>query len=377
MVTIKQIKNKLNLEDIEKPAMIVDTSVIKEKYENLKNLIPGVKVFYAVKTNPHKNILKQLYELGSGFEISSLQELKQMKDLGVPAEKIITGNTLKVPKFIKEAYDYGINYYAFDSKVEVDKIAKLAPKANVALRLAVDNTGSEWPLSKKFGAPTSRAIDLLAYAKEKGLNPSGLTFHVGSQCMNPVNWSNALMTLAEVYNLAKKNDFKITTINLGGGFPSRLTKDIPKIETIKKNINKTIEEVFNGNGLNFYIEPGRGIVGESAIFIATVIARANRGSENWLSLDIGVYNGLLDAVAGIKFEIISEKEINNIHDKDEMISYHVSGPTCDSWDTITDSYMLPKNLDIGDIIYILNTGAYTTSISTNFNGFGPPKIYFI
>jgi ornithine decarboxylase len=374
---IQKIHQKFDVNQLPKPAMIIDSSLIKEKFLSLQNLIDGVNVFYSVKTNPHIEILRLLNSLGSGFEIASLQELKDLINLGIPANKIISGNTLKTPEFIEEAYKYGVNYFAFDSEYEIDKLAELAPGANVSLRLTVDNTGSEWPLSKKFGAPISKSLDLLKYAQEKGLNPCGLTFHVGSQCMNPLAWSNALMNIAEVYFLAKRNDIKISVINLGGGFPSKLTKDIPKIELIKDNINNILKQTFSQEDLKFYIEPGRGIVGEAAVIISKVIARASRGSEEWLILDVGVYNGLLEAVAGIQYEIVSHHELNNINHIDDMVAYNIGGPTCDSWDTITKNYFLPKDLKIGDIVYILNTGAYTISETTRFNGFDPPRVYLM
>ena len=388
MLSIKKVKENFDIKKIDTPAMIIDPSVIEDRHKNLKDLIDSVEVFYSVKTNSNIKILEQLRDLGSGFEIASLYELNLLKILNVPPEKVITGNTLKVSQFIKEAHEYGVNYFAFDSKNELDKVAKEAPGSSVSLRIAVDNTGSEWPLSKKFGASTSRALELFKYAKSKGLNPNALTFHVGSQCLNSNNWSNALITIGEIFNLARKNGIRIEIVNMGGGFPSKLDKEIPKVETIKKNINNTIKDVFNGlpkkEKIKFYIEPGRGMVGESAIFVSRVIAKADRGSEHWLSLDIGVYNGLLEAVAGIQYEIISDKEYNNgtktkdVNNKRRgEVYYNVAGPTCDSWDTIVKNYPLPKDMEIGDIVYILNAGAYTLSESTNFNGFGPPEVLFI
>lgn len=386
MLTIEKVKQNFNINEIQTPAMIIDSSVIREKYNNIKNLINSVEVFYSVKSNPYPKVLELLNELGSGFEVASLQEFNLIKSLGVSADKIIIGNTLKVPKFVEEAFKYGVNYFAVDSTGEIDKIAQYAPGSSVALRIIVDNNGSEWPLSKKFGAPSSEALKLLRYSKEKGLNPNALAFHVGSQCMNATSWSNALMTVAEIYNLAKKEGIKIDIINLGGGFPSKLDKKIPDFQTIKDNINKTIEEVFNGNSCNlkFYVEPGRGMVGEAAMFISTVIAQADRGSERWISLDIGVYNGLLEAVAGIQYEIISDKEyLGGLKKKiisecnGNSVYCNITGPTCDSWDTIIKGYPMQKDVKVGDIIYIMNTGAYTLCETTNFNGFGPPQVYFI
>ena len=302
----------------------------------------------------------------------------------MPAGRIITGNTLKVPQFIEEAYHYGVRYFAVDSKVEIDKVAHYAPGTDIALRIAVDNTNSEWPLSKKFGAPTSRVLDLLRYAKDKGLNPNTLTFHVGSQCFDATSWSNALMTTAEIFSLAAREKIKIDIINMGGGFPSRLNKEIPSFQSIKQNINKSIKELFNHNDIQFYIEPGRGLVGEAAIYIATVIAKADRELEHWISLDIGVYNGLFEAVAGIQYEIISDKEFHNglrtkidaQHDHNSL-PYNIAGPTCDSIDTIIKDYPMHKDIEIGDVVNILNVGAYTHCTASNFNGFGPPEVYFV
>ncbi|MCX6743732.1 MAG: type III PLP-dependent enzyme, partial [Candidatus Parcubacteria bacterium] len=157
---IQKIQEKFDINKLPKPAMIIDSSLIKDKFFNLQNLIEGVGVYYAVKTNSHIEIIRLLNALGSGFEISSLQELRDMINLGIPADKIISGNTFKTPEFIEAAYKYGVNYFAFDSEHEIDKLAELAPGANVSLRVTVDNTGSEWPLSKKFGAPMSKALEL-------------------------------------------------------------------------------------------------------------------------------------------------------------------------------------------------------------------------
>jgi len=375
MLTVDRIKEKIDMRSLPKPAMVIDSEIILDKYRQLSALIDGVELFYSVKTNPHGEILELLKKAGSGFEVASPQELKQVIDMGVPPEKIISGNTFKMPEMIAEAYSYGVNYFAFDSIMEIEKIARYAPGSDVCLRVVVPNDGSDWPLSSKFGVPVPEALELLIYAAEKGLNPNGLTFHVGSQCLNPFSWSNALVAISEVYYMAKSSNIKIDVINLGGGFPSRLTKDIPEIGQIRNYINKTIREKFSGEKLKYYIEPGRGLVGEAALFIASVIAATPRGSENWVVLDIGVYNGLLEAVADIEYHIVSDKQLNGFAGESDLIPYTVGGPTCDSWDTIVKGCKLPKKLSYGDIIYILNTGAYTNSEATCFNGFEAPAIH--
>lgn len=192
------------------------------------------------------------------------------------------------------------------------------------------------------------------------------------------------MTIAEIHSLAEREGILIEILNLGGGFPSRLNKEVPSFNSIKENINRTIHETFSKNDLQFYIEPGRGIVGESAIYIASIIAKADRGLDHWISLDIGVYNGLLEAVAGIQYEIVTHNEYRKGLERaflkeshPEIMHFNITGPTCDSWDTIAKNYPMLNHLNIGDIVYILNVGAYTLSGVTNFNGFGAPEIYFV
>jgi ornithine decarboxylase len=377
MLTIDQAKQKIDIYKLSLPVLLIDKSVITDKFNKLNNIIEDCNLYYAVKTNPHPEILKHLYNLGGGFEISSLNELKVLKELGIPYEKIITGNTLKAPSFIKEAYDYGVNYFAYDSTYELDKIADLAPGSFVSLRVVVDNNSADWPLSRKFGADPIYAIELLQYAKDKGLRPEAITFHVGSQCMNPASWSNALMVIAEIYEKAKAKGLNIKIINLGGGFPSQLTKPIPGIEEIKVHINKALQDYFQNQDIKYIIEPGRAIVGEAGLMVSSVIARANRGVEKWVSLDVGIYQGLFDAIEGVKWSIISDKELNCVNHKDQLDKFKIGGPTCDSIDVLAQELYFPKDISPGDIVYVMNTGAYTSTLVTNFNGFKGPKIIFV
>jgi ornithine decarboxylase len=129
--------------------------------------------------------------------------------------------------------------------------------------------------------------------------------------------------------------------------------------------------------VKFYIEPGRGLVGDSALIVSRIIAKAERGPERWIVLDVGVYNGLLECCGGIRYRIVSEKELSIQGSAPKKVLYRIAGPTCDSWDLISDGYQLPEDLEVGDIVYIMNTGAYTLSLSTNFNGFDFPELHFL
>ena len=135
----------------ESPALVFDLSAVKKNFYNLKNLYKNIEVFYAVKANPNKKIIKLLNSLGSSFDCASIGEIESCINAKVSPEKISYGSTLKKRVDIEEAFKLGVNLYAFDSYEELIKISKKAPRSNVFCRLMVANGGAEWPLSKKFG----------------------------------------------------------------------------------------------------------------------------------------------------------------------------------------------------------------------------------
>jgi len=379
MLTIQDLKEKIDLDQFKSPVLFMSKDIIRDKVKQVQAIMPGLEVYYATKPNPHPEILKTIVEQGAGLEVASLNEFKKALDIGVPIEKIISSHPLKPIEFIKFAYEKGLKTFVFDSTSELDKIAEYAPGSKVVLRLSVDNTGADWSLSEKFGVRSSQALELFEYARGKGLESYGLTFHVGSQCLDVNNWGNALIICKEVLDILKKNGMELGLINLGGGIPSKYVKEIPSVDQIKENINKTIKDVFNDHypNLKFQIEPGRGFVGEAGIIMSNVIALAKRGVENWLILDVGVYNGLFDAIVDFEYEIVSEKELNNLVQKEEMVPFAIAGPTCDSIDIIAKEYEMPKNTQVGDKVFVLSAGAYTTAIATKFNNFDPPETVFI
>ena len=378
MLSLKKTKNFVKNKKIATPALIIDKGLLRDKYELLKKTIKGIKIFYAMKANDNIEILKMIHKFGSGFEIASLNELQRLLDIGVSPKNIISSNTLKIPEFIKAAHKAGVEYFAYDSEMEIDKLSKLAPGSKGYLRIIVDNSGSDWPLTNKFGADASRALDLLEYARKSKIIPYGITFHVGSQCLNPKNWSNALITVAEIFHLAKEKGINLKLINLGGGIPVQHIKKAPQVMEIKNKIEKTIKNSFKQyHDLELFIEPGRAVVGDSANLVTSLILRAKRGSENWIYLDVGVFNGLMESIEGFSYEIISERHINKKLKKNDLIPYTIAGPSCDSVDTMFKNYLLPKDLKLGDRLYIINAGAYTLSYASNFNGFEAPKVHFI
>ncbi len=365
--TLFKVLRYLDNENIETPFLLIDSEKVKEKAFMIGRYIKNSKVFYAVKANPDIEILKFLNRFKLGYEIASEGELEILLSLGIKPERIISSNPVKSLRFLKMAASCGVNLFSFDSSDEVDKLSKFIHGCNVYVRLSVPNEGSEWPLSKKFGIELDEALTLLRYAKNKKVNPIGVTFHVGSQCTNVYNWNIALDKAKALWDMAEKNGIKLTLLNIGGGYPIKYTKNVVSIETIEKNINKLIYERFPKD-IEIYIEPGRAVIGDAGILVTTVIGKARRANEDWLYIDVGVFNGLMESVGGIKYSYIAEGYKHTRYKK----RWTIAGPSCDSFDVIDNNVSLPEP-DVGDLILILSSGAYTVSYASEFNGFSIPK----
>jgi ornithine decarboxylase len=366
--TIQKALMFLRTTELEPPYLLTDKAKVRNKVHSIGRNIRNCEVYYAVKANPDIDILKLIDTTGVGFEIASEGELAMLVSMGVHKDRIITSNPIKSFKFLRMAADYGISYFAFDSRDEVKKLRDYCPGCNVYVRLAVPNEGSEWPLSKKFSVEIDVAEELLLYAKKKGLNPVGITFHVGSQCTNMYNWNSALDKAKILWDRAEKRGIRLSILDIGGGHPIRYTKDVVNITAINKNINKLIYDKFPRK-TRIFIEPGRAVVGDAGIFVTKVIGKAKRGDENWLSIDVGVFNGLMESVGGIKYSYIVEGA------KEKKL-WTLAGPSCDSFDVIEKDIMLPEP-EVGNIILILSSGAYTISYASEFNGFSIPKTILI
>ena len=350
------------------PLLIIDRGVIRQKFQELQREIGNARIYYALKTNPHWRIVELLERLGAAFEISSEQELNLLLQRGISHEKIIVSNPVKTESCVAAAYAAGIKLFAIDSFAEIEKISKLAPDSKVYVRLTVSNDGSQWPLAKKFGVETEAAVELLHEAQKRGLIPYGITFHVGSQCMQIESWVKAIEKSKQVWELALNRSIKLRMLNIGGGFPIKYIECIPSLSDIAKRIRETIDRLFPKD-IEVLVEPGRVLVGEAGILVATVIGKAARNGEKWLYLDVGVFNGLMESVGGIKYPLIPLKD-------GKFEQWVLAGPSCDSFDVVQSSVLLP-DLDIGDYVFILSAGAYTTAYASRFDGLNIPQMYFI
>lgn len=366
----------------ETPFLVVDLSIIKQKFEELTGCFPMAKVHYALKANPGVEVVNLLRDLGSSFDIASIFELNRVLDAGVSPDRVSYGNTIKKAAHIKYAYEKGIRLFATDSKADLQAIADNAPGSKVFVRILVEGgETAEWPLSRKFGCHPDMAIDLLVMAKQLGLDPYGLSFHVGSQQKDIAVWDAALSKVKYMFDWMKLEEgIELKMINMGGGFPANYISEVNPINVYAEEILRYLHDDYGDNLPEIILEPGRSLVGESGVLVSEVvlISRKSRTDLNrWVYLDVGLFQGLMETMGeSIKYPIYMEKMESN----PAMGTVVLAGPTCDSTDIMYENsnYQLPLNMAVGDRLYWMTTGAYTNSYSAvEFNGFPPLKVYFV
>ncbi|AYF88378.1 type III PLP-dependent enzyme [Pseudomonas sp. JS3066] len=363
----------------ETPFVVIDKQTISDSYDQLVSCFPFAKVYYAVKANPATEITELLRDKGSNFDIASIYELDKVMKTGVGPERISYGNTIKKARDIRYFYEKGVRLFATDSEADLRNIAKAAPGAKVYVRILTEgSTSADWPLSRKFGCNPDMALDLLILAKQLGLVPYGVSFHVGSQQRDIDVWDAAIAKVKVIFERLKEEDgITLQMINMGGGFPANYIQRTNSLETYAEEIIRFLKEDFGDELPEIILEPGRSLIANAGILVSEVVlvARKSRTAvERWIYTDVGKFSGLIETMdEAIKFPIWVEK-------KGEMEEVVIAGPTCDSADIMYENYKygLPLNLAAEDRLYWLSTGAYTTSYSAvEFNGFPPLKAFYL
>lgn len=361
------------------PFLVVDTATVARHYDELVNAFPYASVYYAVKANPAPQIIELLRDRGASFDIASIYELDRVMNLGVGADRISFGNTIKKSRDIRAFHERGVTLYATDSEADLRNIAKAAPGARVYVRILTEGTQTaDWPLSRKFGCQTDMAMDLLVLARDLGLVPYGVSFHVGSQQRDIGTWDAAIAKVKVIFERLRDEDgITLKLINLGGGFPANYLTKTNTLATYAAEITRYLQEDFGDAMPEIILEPGRSLIANAGVLVSEVvlISRKTRtGLYRWVYVDVGKFSGLIETMGeAIKFPVYTEK-------RGELEDTVLAGPTCDSADIMYEDhkYPLPLNLAIGDRLYWFSTGAYTTSYSAiEFNGFPPLEAYYI
>lgn len=369
-------------ENLETPNIVINLNTIKKNFIKLRDSFPYARIYYAMKANPGEPVLKLLAEMGSNFDIASRYELDKILSLGVESFRLSYGNTIKKPRDIKYFYEKGVRLFATDSKDDLKAIAENAPGSKVYVRVLVETSATaDWPLSRKFGCHPDMAYDLIVMARDLGLVPYGISFHVGSQQRDIGQWNDAIAKTKYLFtSLEEEEGIKLSMINMGGGFPASYIDPTNELSEYASEITRYLSDDFGDDIPEIILEPGRSLVGDSGILTSEVILTSRKNNTalaRWVYIDAGKFNGLIETLdEAIKYPVITNKDEPGVKESEVIIA----GPTCDSMDIMYENakYKLPTTLKSGDKIYWLSTGAYTsTYASVEFNGFPPLKTYYM
>ena len=347
------------------PFLVLSPSRIIKSISILREYLPGVKIFYAMKSNPNTAILKIIKNLVDGIDVASYGESSICREVGFSSDNIIHTNPIKKESDLECSVKQGIKWFVIDNMEEIKKIKRLAPCSNLLLRIAITNPHCIVNLSAKFGAQEHDILPILKRARSEGLNVRGISFHVGSQCTEPDIYYNAVKYVRKIFKEANTAGFTFDTIDVGGGFPISYKDALPALSQFCTVLRNGLREFFPYD-LNLLMEPGRCISGGCITLVTRVIGRTIRNGTTWYYIDDGVYG----AFSGKLFDKCDYRLVSDRSGSLEECV--VAGPTCDSIDIVTHNQMLPQ-LAVGDLLLAPGMGAYTIASATSFNGFAPPK----
>lgn len=367
----------LRTADVATPFVVVDTSLVEQRYLQLADALPASRIYYAVKANPAAPVLERLVGLNSAFDVASPAEIDMCLASGASALNISYGNTIKKRRDVEYAWSCGVRRFTVDVDTELEKVVDVAPGASLCVRLRHECGGADWPLSRKFGCEPADVVRLLAMAADAG-SECGVSFHVGSQQRELDAWSDALEVVADIFQRARHLGAEPRFVNLGGGFPGTYRERTPAISAYGSAIQSALARWFPEGLAEVMVEPGRYLVADAGVLRSEVVLVSRRSpedSERWVYIDCGKFHGLAETMdEAIRFRLRTE------HDGTPTGPVVLAGPTCDSVDVLYEksSYELPLSLAEGDTVDVLSAGAYTTTYSSvGFNGFAPLQEHFV
>lgn len=350
------------------PLLVLSRARVRESYQSLRRALPNVRIFYAIKSNPHQEILKVLKEESASFEVASYGELKQIMQLGVPAHDILNTQPFLSEYDFRHCYKSGQRWFIFDNPDQLNRLTRGTNDIDLLLRLSFPNRNCQVDLSYKFGATIKEAGALIKKAVVAGARVHGVSFHVGSQSYTTKNYLKALRAVRRLFDTLQHEGILLDTVDIGGGFPVPYTRQLPPVEHFAVPIKRALNELFPG--MKIFTEPGRFICGLAQTLITTVNGKNIRRGVPWYYLDDGVYNSFSGKVYDhCVYSILAERT-------GATTKSVLAGPTCDSFDIVSEDIALPS-LEIGDILMVPAMGAYSNVSSTTYNGFNQTKIIAI
>ena len=349
----------------EKPVACVRPERVSIAATWFRDNFPG-EVLYAVKANPSPWALDAYYASGlRGFDVASEEEIKLVTSR-YPDAKLAFMHPVKSRKAIERAYfEHGVRTFSLDCEAELEKIVAATHRADdltLVVRLAVNNADAVYALSNKFGASEAGAAPLLQKARGYAEN-LGVSFHVGSQCMSPSAFRDA-MDLAS--RIIVKAGVIVDVVDVGGGFPSAYPgMTPPDLELYVQVIKSAFEGMPVAMNAKLWCEPGRAMVAEST----SILARVELVKDGALHINDGSYGNLFDAAhCKWPFPVRAHRPDGAFEGGEQ--GFKLYGPTCDSLDAMEGPFALPADIREGDYIEFGMLGAYGVAMQTRFNGFG-------
>lgn len=388
---------------------VADVGEVFRQLVRWETLLPEIRPYFAIKSNPDPLFLSLLANLGIGFDCASRNEIQQVLEYGVDPSRIIFANPCKPSSHISFAAAHNVRKLTFDNVDELYKIKRFHPQAQIVLRILADDSKSVCQFGIKFGAPLTAVRELVATACDLSLELIGVSFHVGSGCFDAEAYCDAIQRARGVFNLAAEFGYKLYLLDIGGGFPGAGAKDENiSLESIADAVHRGLARHFPEGGVELISEPGRYFVAsaltlccnvtsrrviprDSESLVPTINSAASLASEVVTKDDhptfmyyindgvYGSFNCILFDHAVITPQVLYSrgKFVNGILPDalEPLYESSVWGPTCDSLDVIAKGCLLPE-LKVGDWLCFPSMGAYTRCAASEFNGYAKSRIVY-
>ncbi|QKI89981.1 type III PLP-dependent enzyme [Thiomicrorhabdus xiamenensis] len=354
----------------ETPFMVLDLEEVDYQFKSLQAALPNTKLFYALKSLSHPELIKRLKKLGSYFDLATIGEVELVESLGITGDQCIHTHPIKKDKEIKRALEFGCTRFVVDNFAEMQKFYPYAGQVELIIRVSFRSPQAVVDLSRKFGCTLEELPRLVDDAAAHGISVVGLSFHVGSQSMSPMTHVNAVRSSVAAMKVMSHVDWKF--LDIGGGFPIVYQESVSPIADFCVPINEALAEL--PQGVDVFAEPGRFISGPAMIEVVSVVGKAKRGARMWYYLDDGVYGGF----SGQMFDHAAYPiaPLKPFDPTGEFFPSVLAGPTCDSIDVVAEDIELPE-LEVGDILIGKQMGAYTIASATEFNYYPKPKVVVV
>ena len=351
------------------PTLVVSRSTLARTYQTMKAELPNVEMFYAAKSNSDVSILRTLFLQGSSVDVCSYRELQSALLAGFKPDQMIHTHPCKTIQNLMDCYNEGVRWFTVDCSGEIDKLARHTPDVNVILRMAASSSSSLINLSAKFGCDPDDASKLAAEAGRKGLNIRCLSFHVGSQCLNPEDFRTMLTKARKAWDACVAAGAPLEVLDIGGGFPAPYRTTVMSLSDYCRHLSRALDATFGDLPIRIIAEPGRGMCAESVSLITRVLGKSVRSGLPWYFIDDGVYGSFSGKLFDDSdFELVAEAA--DVRPRSGCV---VAGPTCDSHDVVSVDQELP-DLEVGELLLVPTMGAYTSASASGFNGLDIARI---